>query len=511
LSSNGKELEEPPKPTTIQEAAVRHAMDYGKASEDREWDASAADGRLRNWAGGPDKGNVDWAKYREGFAWYNSDDAENYAAYKLPHHDISNGRLIVVWRGVAAAGAVLQGGRGGADIPDADMAGVKAHLARHYREYDRTPPWEAEKASEMVQAGKPQENLEVERKLPEKTENTEKPVEEKKVIELAAAPVPTGKGIVAAESASDVEIDRRIIDKEVRLKKQQEIRESVVKRLKGGSLKEQWNAPVGLVPAPAARLRNFVLVSEIMVGAAGDTVTVPYVKDFDLDILANVGDAFTPKTGLTGTVTTTLKEAGATTDITYADIEKMTEEIMGRLEGNFEQAAFRAEDKDILDLLYADASVPELDKSGETGTNLFPASYIAEALGVLGAQGKEVQADQCVLVINWACYDYLLRDIAGTQALAFARPDVVRSGVIGSLMGVAIAIGNYLPSGGTPAYYSAYLIHRNAAVLAPKRELLLETERNTRDRKVKLTGSHTFGRVLLDDTAAVEIKTKVAA
>jgi hypothetical protein len=47
-------------------------------------------------------------------------------------------------------------------------------------------------------------------------------------------------------------------------------------------------------------------------------------------------------------------------------------------------------------------------------------------------------------------------------------------------------------------------------VLAPKRELLLETERNTRDREVKLTGSHTFGREILDAAAAVEIKTNIA-
>jgi hypothetical protein len=74
-------------------------------------------------------------------------------------------------------------------------------------------------------------------------------------------------------------------------------------------------------------------------------------------------------------------------------------------------------------------------------------------------------------------------------------------------MGVNIAIGNYLPT--VTSKYSAYLIHRNAAVLAPKRELLLETERNTRDRKVKLTGSHTFGRVILDNKATVEIKTNI--
>jgi hypothetical protein len=469
-------------------------MDYGKAPEEREWDASAAEGRLRSWAGGPDKENIDWAKYREGFAWYDADDAENYGAYKLPHHDIIDGRLSVVWGGVAAAGAVVQGGRGGADIPDADMAGVKAHLARHYGEFDRTPPWEAEKASETVQVGKPQQQMEVERKLPEN------PPEGKGI---AAEPViePVGKGIAAREGTVGME------PREVLLEKQRIIRESVVKRLKTGSLREQWNAPVGLTPAPAARLRNFMILSEVMVGEAGDVVTVPYVKDFDLDILATVGAELTPKTGLTGTVQTTLKEAAATTDISYADIEKLTPAVMGELEGKFEAAAYRAEDKEILDVLYAEADVPELDKSAETGTNLFPASYIAEALGVMGGEGKEVQADQCVLVINWACYDYLLRDIAGTQALAFARPDAIRSGVIGNLMGVAIAIGNYLP-GATK--YSAYLLHRNSAVLAPKRELLLETERNTRDREVKLTGSHTFGREILDEKAAVEIKTKIA-
>jgi hypothetical protein len=384
-------------------------------------------------------------------------------------------------------------------------------LATHYREFERTPPWEAEKF-EAVQAEKPTPETEVERKMQDNKETTEKATEEKpeKTIQLSAPTAPiTGRGIVAAEAVSDADAhEQQEFNKELRLKKQKETRELVVKRLKAGSLREQWNAPVGLTPAPAARLRNFIIISEATVGEAGDVVTVPYVKDFELDILTAVGDTLTPKTGLTGTVQTTLKEAGATTDVTYTDLEKMTEATMSELEGKFEAAAFRAEDKQILDTLYADAGVPELDKSAESGTNKFPASYIAEALGTLGKQGKEVQADQCVLVLNWACYDYLLRDIAGTQSLAYVRPDAVRTGLVGNLMGVTLAIGNYLP-GATK--YSAYLIHKNATVLAPKRELLLETERNTRDRKVKLTGSHTFGRVVLDNKAAVEILTNIAS
>jgi len=111
-----------------------------RAPEEMDWDADAAEARIRRWAGGPEKENVDWARYRRAFAWYDSRDPENFGSYKLPHHDIVNGRLSVVWRGVAAAMQVLLGARGGVDIPEADRRGVYNHLARHYRQFGREPP-----------------------------------------------------------------------------------------------------------------------------------------------------------------------------------------------------------------------------------------------------------------------------------------------------------------------------------------------------------------------------------
>jgi len=111
-----------------------------KAPEDREWDADAAERRIREWAGGPDKENIDWAKYRQGFAWYNSADPENFGSYKLPHHDVIDGKLVVVWRGVTAAMQALLGARGGVDIPAEDRRSVYNHLAKHYRQFDREPP-----------------------------------------------------------------------------------------------------------------------------------------------------------------------------------------------------------------------------------------------------------------------------------------------------------------------------------------------------------------------------------
>jgi HK97 family phage prohead protease len=70
------------------------------------------------------------------FAWAASMPPATFGDLKLPHHRASDGA--VVWRGVAAAAQRLEQ----ADIPEADLAAVRAHLARHYRQFDREPPWE---------------------------------------------------------------------------------------------------------------------------------------------------------------------------------------------------------------------------------------------------------------------------------------------------------------------------------------------------------------------------------
>lgn len=102
------------------------------------WDAEASEARVRSWASTGD--SIDWAKYRRAFAWYDSADPNMLGAYKLLHHDIRDGALVAVRRGVIAAMTVVLGGRGGVDIPDADMEAVYGHLARHYEQYNMEPP-----------------------------------------------------------------------------------------------------------------------------------------------------------------------------------------------------------------------------------------------------------------------------------------------------------------------------------------------------------------------------------
>jgi regulator of replication initiation timing len=126
----------------VYQASVVSFEETVKAPEERAWDADAAEARVRGWAGGPDKEKVDWGKYRRAFAWYDSEDPENFSSYKLMHHDIVDGRLHVIWKGVVAAMQVTLGARDGVDVPQSEHRGVYNHLARHYRQFEKeTPPY----------------------------------------------------------------------------------------------------------------------------------------------------------------------------------------------------------------------------------------------------------------------------------------------------------------------------------------------------------------------------------
>jgi len=119
--------------------AVTTFQDLPLAARDREWDGAAAEKRVRKWAGADEEPN---AHYRDAHIWYGADAKENFTAYKLLVADVVDGRLVAVPRGVMAAAAVMQGSRGGVDLPERDVARVKGHLARYYSKMDEEPPWE---------------------------------------------------------------------------------------------------------------------------------------------------------------------------------------------------------------------------------------------------------------------------------------------------------------------------------------------------------------------------------
>jgi hypothetical protein len=119
--------------------AVTSFQDLPMADREREWDGAAAEKRVRDWAGAQDEPNE---KYRDAHVWYDSDKKQNFTAYKLLIADVVDGKLYAVPRGVITAGNVMQGSRGGADLPKGDIDKVKRHLAKYYRKMGDTPPWE---------------------------------------------------------------------------------------------------------------------------------------------------------------------------------------------------------------------------------------------------------------------------------------------------------------------------------------------------------------------------------
>lgn len=118
--------------------AVTAFQDLPLADRDREWDGAAAEKRVRAWAGAEDEPNE---KYRDAHVWYDADAKQNFTAYKLLVADVIDGRLRAVPRGVFAAAAVMQGSRGGVDLPERDIERVKSHLAKYYAKLGETPPW----------------------------------------------------------------------------------------------------------------------------------------------------------------------------------------------------------------------------------------------------------------------------------------------------------------------------------------------------------------------------------
>ena len=119
--------------------SVTSFQDLPLADRDREWDGGAAEKRVRKWADAQDEPNQ---KYRDAHVWYDSDNKDNFTAYKLLIADVIGGKLEAVPRGVMAAGGIMNGARGGVDLPKQDIDRVKSHLAKYYKKMGEAPPWE---------------------------------------------------------------------------------------------------------------------------------------------------------------------------------------------------------------------------------------------------------------------------------------------------------------------------------------------------------------------------------
>jgi len=110
--------------------AVPSMQNWPLAERERSWDSAAAIRRIREATNSTDSPSMD---YRKCFFWFDADAPDNFTSYKLPYCDVIDGRIYAIPRAIFAAAAVLEGARGGIDIPSDDKERIKRIISRWYR------------------------------------------------------------------------------------------------------------------------------------------------------------------------------------------------------------------------------------------------------------------------------------------------------------------------------------------------------------------------------------------
>lgn len=129
----------------LEEKGATQFKDLPLLGDDVEWSKVKAKAMLAKWAssdGSGDKDKIDWRKYSQGFFWYDSTNPENFGSYKLPFCYVQDGELYAVPRGIYACAVVINGGRGGVNIPDEDLPSVKNHINKYYKKMGKESPFE---------------------------------------------------------------------------------------------------------------------------------------------------------------------------------------------------------------------------------------------------------------------------------------------------------------------------------------------------------------------------------
>lgn len=129
--------EVPAMPSSIVAAGVRTSgwSTMPVADTSRAWNGSDAASRVADWSGinGDSPTAADWAKYARGFLYQDPDaNPQTRGAYKLGIADVINGELTIVPRGVYAVAGILNGARGGANIPQDAQDRLKTTVTSIY-------------------------------------------------------------------------------------------------------------------------------------------------------------------------------------------------------------------------------------------------------------------------------------------------------------------------------------------------------------------------------------------
>jgi len=319
----------------------------------------------------------------------------------------------------------------------------------------------------------------------------------------------------------------------VECKMTESMKESVAREFQKGEgldkqkIKEQWTiaVPYHAHFELAGHLRDFVFVTDVVKGKPGETVNIPYVKDVEFQHVVAKTGTFVGKTGLVNVLTTTLHESGTYYDCYYGDIEKIDANLLDEINRVFAHGAIDAEDADLIALLDGITSAMFSSPGGVTrkaggeddthnivlgdtagAGSSFQFRWIADGIAKLMQRGKDVRPGECILIIGTRNYGFMLKELAASQIVAFAKGEIITKGMVEDFLGVKIVVTRHRPSRQQTlsSYEQVYLLRpKRALALAPKRDILIETDKLIHLRQLRITASHTYGVARIDPSEVV--------
>lgn len=495
---------------------------------ERPWDKERALDSLRRWAssdGSGEKESINWEKYRLGFAWYDEEKPGELGSYKLPHHEVIDGRLCVVWRGVAAAMAALFGARGGVEIPEKDVEGVYRHLAAHYKQFGKEPP-SLDKLMELSRLEEPVKSFRVlecvgcideayialrglfedflDRRHAKNAQATS-------VVGMGEMGERVGRTIVERlepEPRTFSELCRQVgkrIAESVKLK----AKEAVT-----GTSDQPLTHAMPLFVAPSGAPLGLRAFGEVVALERGEkTATLPIINSITFNELTPGVEPEEPAQTITF-VEVEPAEYGAIQSFTYVDAERMTEDLGAVIARCFAEAAQLSSDDVIireLDSAAGAAITPRGRPESElTAEDRFTSDLILSALTRLRNENVGFAPGDLVLVLHPKQYEDLLREDYVKAAMQFGTFDP-QTGVIARLFGVDLFVSSRVRtgsgSGGATTYHAILFKKKDAFIMAISRDLLIETFRDVKARKVYVAGSHCVAAKAKWNKAIVKIVT----
>lgn len=123
--------------------------DLPMAERDQDWDGDIAAASIFHKAGW-ETDQPDYTFARRGFFAYDDEAPQNKTAYKLPFAAVIGGRLKAVPHGIFSVAQVLEGARGGVDLPQHVKAAIRSKVTEYYHALGEEPPWPIKQSKERA-------------------------------------------------------------------------------------------------------------------------------------------------------------------------------------------------------------------------------------------------------------------------------------------------------------------------------------------------------------------------